>query len=400
MYMPLVAAEDGIVQFIKQIGVTLAPGDILGILTLDDPARVKHAKPFEGILPALGMPSVVGNKPHQRFQHFLTILNDTLDGFDNQAIMISTLKDLIESLHDVELPYSEMTATMSSIAGRIPPKLEENIRNTVAGAKTMGTEFPAMRLKKLIQNYIQENVRPAEEAMFRTQITSVLDIVERYLQGLKEHEVVVFADLLARYEQTECLFNGSIEAKVLELRQEHKDDLSKVVSLVRSHAKTQNKGQLVMALLDHVRSSGLIISNPESRMYRVLQSLAALEAKYVWFFQPFSFFLILEIRASTGVALKAREVLIACQMPSYDERLHQMGEILKASLHHSFYGQDSGTKCVDSTIVTNTIYSLLFRAPSVETLRELIDSRYTVFDVLPHFFNYQDNWVILGQQLL
>jgi hypothetical protein len=29
---------------IKQLGVSLEPGDILGILTLDDPKRVKHAK--------------------------------------------------------------------------------------------------------------------------------------------------------------------------------------------------------------------------------------------------------------------------------------------------------------------------------------------------------------------
>ena len=56
MYMPLVASEDGIVQFVKQPGVSLEPGDILGILTLDDPARVKHAKPFEGLLPPMGTP--------------------------------------------------------------------------------------------------------------------------------------------------------------------------------------------------------------------------------------------------------------------------------------------------------------------------------------------------------
>jgi hypothetical protein len=37
-----------------------------------------------------------------------------------------------------------------------------------------------------------------------------------------------------------------------------------------------------------------------------------------------------------------------------------------------------------------------FRTPSVETLRELIDSRYTVYDVLPSFFNYSDNWITLG----
>ena len=62
MYMPLVASEDGIVQFVKQPGVSLEPGDVLGILTLDDPTRVKHAKPFEGSFPDMGNPSVVGNK--------------------------------------------------------------------------------------------------------------------------------------------------------------------------------------------------------------------------------------------------------------------------------------------------------------------------------------------------
>ena len=61
MYMPLVASEDGIVQLIKQPGVSLEPGDILGILTLDDPARVKHAKPFEGLLPTMGTPAPTGN---------------------------------------------------------------------------------------------------------------------------------------------------------------------------------------------------------------------------------------------------------------------------------------------------------------------------------------------------
>jgi acetyl-CoA carboxylase/biotin carboxylase 1 len=35
------------------------------------------------------------------------VLNDILDGYDNQAIMHSTLKDLIDTLHDSGLPYSE-----------------------------------------------------------------------------------------------------------------------------------------------------------------------------------------------------------------------------------------------------------------------------------------------------
>ena len=39
MYMPLTASEDGVVQFVKQPGVGLGPGDILGILTLDEIGR-------------------------------------------------------------------------------------------------------------------------------------------------------------------------------------------------------------------------------------------------------------------------------------------------------------------------------------------------------------------------
>src|SRR6266545_906280 len=104
MYMPLVASEDGVVQLLKQPGVSLEPGDILGVLTLDDPGRVRHAKPFEGLLPSMGSPGVVGSKPHQSLARCLATLNDILDGFDNQSVMNATLKDLIEVLHDPQLP--------------------------------------------------------------------------------------------------------------------------------------------------------------------------------------------------------------------------------------------------------------------------------------------------------
>jgi len=331
MYMPLTASEDGIVQFVKQPGVSLEPGDILGILTLDDPARVKHAKTFEGLLPSVGTPSVIGNRPHQRFRYLTGIFNDILDGFDNQAIMHSTLKDLIDTLHDPELPYSQMNVVMSSLSGRIPAKLEENIRTTLETAKAKGdnTEFPAIRLKKILDNFVQENIRPTEEAMFRGQISPISEVVERYIQGLKEHEINVLGDLLKKYADTEALFSGSIEARVLALREQNKDNLDKVVSLVLSHTRAQSKSKLVMALLDHVKASGLTVLNPDSFMYQALQSLAALEN-----------------RSSTAVALKAREVLISCQMPSYEERRAQMEAILKSSITSSFYGEGSGARFV------------------------------------------------------
>ncbi|KDQ26722.1 hypothetical protein PLEOSDRAFT_51540 [Pleurotus ostreatus PC15] len=366
MYMPLVASEDGTVQLVKQPGVSLEPGDILGILTLDDPGRVKHAKPFEGLLPALGLPAVVGGKPHQRLYHSIGILNDILDGFDNQSIMNSTLKELLEVLHDPELPYSEVSAILGALSGRMPSKLEDSIRAALDAAKSKSgghNEFPHNRLKRILEHYVQDNVLPQDRAMFRSKLEAFFDVLERYSGGPKGHELATIANLLERYESTEKLFGGSIEARVLALREANKDDLDKVVGLVLSHIKAQSKAKLVLALLDCIKSTGLNVANTESRLYQVLQNLAALEAK-----------------SSTQVSLKAREVLILGQMPSYEERLLQMETIIKTAVSNNVYGeQETGS-----------------RTPSAEILKELSDSRYTVFDVLPAFFSHEDPLVTLA----
>lgn len=45
----------------------------------------------------------------------------------------------------------------------------------------------------------------------------------------------------------------------------------------------------------------------------------------------------------------------------------------------------------------NLIIIPLVRTPSPEALKELTDSRWVVFDVLPTFFNHDDPWVSLGK---
>ena len=281
MYMPLVASEDGVVQLIKQPGVSLEPGDILGILTLDDPKRVKHAKPFDGLLPEMGLPSVTGNKLDQRLVRCLSVLNDILDGFDNQAIMSTTLKELIELLHEPELPYAEVHTILSTLSGRLPTKLEESIRSAldIGKAKGEGHEFPAVRIKKVVEHYIQDHVLPQDRTLFRMQLQTLLDTLERFINGLKGHETVTLATLLERYEETEKLFGGSIETRVLALREQYKDELDKAIGFVLSHIKVQSKVKLVLALLDYVKTSGLAVSNPDNRLHKVLQGLAVLEAK-------------------------------------------------------------------------------------------------------------------------
>ena len=64
--------------------------------------------------------------------------------------------------------------------------------------------------------------------------------------------MVTIASLPELYERIEKLFGGSIEARVLALQEQNKDDLEKVASLVLSHIKVQSKAKLVLALLDYM----------------------------------------------------------------------------------------------------------------------------------------------------
>ena len=281
MYMPLICTEAGVPHFVKQVGVSLEPGALLGILTLDDPSRVKHAKPFEGQLPSMGHPSVVGNKPHQQLATQIEILNNILDGYDNSAIMNSTLKELMVVLQNHDLPFSEVSAVLSALSGRMPSKLEDAVRAVLdAGKHKAGhKEFPAPRIIKIIETFLQDNLTPVERPLVRSKIVPLLDVLERYKHGLKGHEHATIAILLHRYVATEKLFGGSIEERVLKLREEHKDNLDEVAALVLSHTKAQNKNKLVMALLDMIKDAGTWSSTGDDGLSSVMKELASLDSK-------------------------------------------------------------------------------------------------------------------------
>lgn len=366
MYMPLIAAEDGHVQLIKQPGATLEAGDILGILSLDDPSRVKHATPFGGQLPNFGLPKIVGNKPFQKFALLKHVLNDILDGYDNQVIMNSTLKDLMEVLRDPELPYGEWSSQFSALHGRMPAKLEQLLSQIVERTKTRKGEFPAKQLHKALERFLEDNVQPSDVASVRASVEPLVIVMDQYHDGLKAHEFKVFIDLLDRYWAVESLFSGHNtrdEDVLLKLRDEHKDDISQVVKYALSHSRVGAKSNLTFAIMEEYRPSKPQNSQVVKFFRPVLKKLTELDA-----------------RATAKVALKAREVLIQCALPSLEERAGQMEHILRSSVVESRYGETGWEH----------------RTPNQDVLREVIDSKYTVFDVLPHFFAHADPWVSLA----
>ncbi|KAL8948361.1 MAG: hypothetical protein Q9222_005445 [Ikaeria aurantiellina] len=366
MYMPLITQEAGNVQLIKQPGATLAAGDILGILALDDPSRVKHAQPFQGQLPALGPPQVVGTKPPQRFALLHSILRNILQGFDNQVIMASTLNELVEVLRDPELPYGEWNAQFSALHSRMPNKLEAQFTQTIERSRSRKADFPAKLLQKALTRFLEENVSPGDAKLLRTALTPLNEVMDRYVDGLKAHEFDVFCKLLDQYYDVEKLFstrNARDEDVILKLREENKDDILKVVHTVLSHSRIGAKNNLVLAIME---------------MYRPNKPNAGNVAKY---FRPMLRKLTdLESRSTAKVTLKAREILIQCAMPSLEERTSQLEHILRSSVVESRYGETGWDH----------------REPDLDVLREVIDSKYTVFDVIPQFFGHPDPWVSLA----
>ena len=365
MYMPLIAQEDGIVQLIKQPGATLEAGDILGILALDDPSKVKHAQPFMGQLPDLGPPQVVGSKPPQRFSLLHGILQNILAGFDNQVIMGTTLKELLEVLRNPELPYGSWMAQSSALHSRMPQKLDAQFESIVEKARQRRTEFPAKQLQRTLNRFL-EDMPAGDAALLRTALEPLADVMDRYAEGLKAHEFRVFTDLLDQYWKVEKLFSSTTlrdEDVILKLREEHKEDIMNVVHTVLSHSKMGAKNNLVVAILDIYRPNQSGVGNVAQYFRPSLRKLADLES-----------------RATAKVALKARELLIQLALPSLEERKAQMEHILRSSVVESKYGETGWEH----------------REPDLDVLKEVVDSKFTVFDVLPIFFNHQDPWVALA----
>ena len=366
MYMPLITQEAGTISLIKQPGATLEAGDMLGILALDDPSRVKHAQPFSGQLPDLGPPQVIGSKPPQRFAQLHSILTNILQGFDNQVIMASTLKELIEVLRDPELPYGEWNAHASALHARMPSKLDTQFTQIVDRSKARGVEFPAKQLSKTLARFLDENVSAGDAGLLKSALEPLIAVMNKYYDGLKVHELNVFCKLLDTYYEVEKLFssrNARDEDVVLKLREENKDDVNKVVHTVLSHSRIGAKNNLILAILDMYRPNLPNVGNVSKYFKPSLRKLTELES-----------------RATAKVSLKAREVLIQCALPSLEEREAQMEHILRTSVLESRYGESAWDH----------------REPDFEALREVVDSRYTVFDVLTKFFAHPDPWVSLA----
>ncbi|EDO19481.1 hypothetical protein Kpol_1018p8 [Vanderwaltozyma polyspora DSM 70294] len=358
MQMPLVAQESGIIQLLKQPGSTISAGDIIAILTLDDPSKVKHALPFEGMLPEYGSPTIEGTKPGYKFKSLVSTLENILNGYDNQVTMNSSLQQLIEVLRNAELPYSEWNMNISALHARLPSKLDDQLNQLVERSSKRGASFPARQLTKILEVGVKQ--AEADASILSATVEPLFDITRRYENGLEAHEHAVFVGFLEEYYNVEKLFTGPNvreENIILKLRDENSENLERVVSIVLSHAKVSAKNNLMLSILKHYQPLCKMSSEVSSTFLPPLQHIVELDSKL-----------------TAKIALQAREILIQGALPTVKERTEQIEHILKSSVVKAAYGQANSKRM----------------EPDAEILKSLIDSNFVVFDVLTPFLSNSD----------
>ncbi|XP_028270703.1 acetyl-CoA carboxylase 2 isoform X5 [Parambassis ranga] len=359
MVMTLTVQQSGCIHFVKRPGAVLQPGCVVAHIELDDPSSIHRVELNTATLPPQQPLPMVGEKLHQVFHSVLENLIKVMDGYClEEPYFSSKLKQwvatLMKTFRDPSLPLLELQEIMTSVAGRIPPSVEKDIRKVMAQYASNITsvlcQFPSQRIANILDSHAATLQRKADREVFFMNTQSIVQLVQRYRSGIRGYMKSVVLDLLKRYLQVEMQFQQAHYDKcVINLREQHKPDMSPVLDYIFSHAQVSKKNILVTMLIDQLCGRDPTLADELMVILNELTQLSKME--------------------NSKVALRARQVLIASHLPSYELRHNQVESIFLSAI--DMYGHQF----------------------CPENLKKLILSETSIFDVLPNFF-YHANQVV------
>ncbi|XP_030077915.1 acetyl-CoA carboxylase 1 isoform X4 [Microcaecilia unicolor] len=359
MVMTLTAAESGCIHYVKRAGAVLEPGCIIAKLQLDDPSRVQQAELYTGPLPQIQSSALRGEKLHRVFHCALDNLMNVMNGYCMPEPYFSNkvkewVEWLMKTLRDPSLPLLELQDIMTSVSGRIPPNVEKSIKKEMAQYASNITsvlcQFPSQQIANILDSHAATLNRKSDREVFFMNTQSIVQLVQRYRSGNRGHMKAVVMDLLRQYLKVEIQFqHGHYDKCVFSLREENKSELGTVVNYIFSHAQVTKKNLLVTMLIDQLCGRDPTLTD---ELLNILMELTQLSKT-----------------TNAKVALRARQVLIASHLPSYELRHNQVESIFLSAI--DMYGHQF----------------------CIENLQKLILSETSIFDVLPNFF-YHSNQVV------
>ncbi|CAF0748849.1 unnamed protein product [Brachionus calyciflorus] len=352
MIMELRSTVSGVIQHVKRNGSVLEVGAVIARLQVDDTSLVQQVQLYKEKFPKPQGPKVKGNKLHQVFQSTKESLCHILDGYSYPEPYFkeraeSAVNCLMNALRDPSLPLLELQELISSIQGRIPQVVEKSIYRLISqyanNLTSVLAQFPSQQIANVIDTYANSIEKKNEREAFFATVQCIVQLVQRYRNGIKGHMKSVIQNLIKQYIAVEGQFQHSNYDKCINnLRELHKDNMEAVLNVIFSHANYSNKNQLVIMLINVLFSKDPTLTD---ELTSSLQELTQLK-------NP----------KNAKVSLKARQVLIAFQQPPYEQRHNQMESMFLSAIN--MYGHKM---CQDS-------------------LQKLILSETSIFDVLHSFF--------------
>ncbi|XP_072165037.1 acetyl-CoA carboxylase-like [Diadema setosum] len=359
MVMSLRVNESGCIHYVKRAGAVLDQGSVVAKLDLDDPSRVQKAQVFTGKFPEPTGVQNVGFKLNQKFRKIKEAADNIMNGYclsdPHFTKKCAEITDkLMSALRDPALPLLEMQAMVASISGRVPSSVESEIRrllnNYSSNITSVLCQFPSQQIANVLDRYAATLQKKADRETFFMHTQGIVQLVQRYRNGIRGHMKSIIQELLQRYLEVERRFQqGPYDKCIVALRDEFKGDMTSVFNIIFSHCKVQSKNKLVVGLIDRLssRESGLT-----DELTPILGKLTTLNKT-----------------DNSKVALRSRQALIAAHQPSYELRHNQVESIFLSAI--DMYGHQY---CPDS-------------------LKKLIMSETTIFDVLPDFFFHMNSVV-------
>ncbi|KAF6778945.1 hypothetical protein AHF37_01156 [Paragonimus kellicotti] len=368
-----------------------------------------------------------GEKLHHHFSRLLASLEQVLLGYALPEPFLTpwinqSLENLMSFLHDPRLPLLELQDTIAHLAGRLPPQLERELRTQAklyAGQVTsVMAHFPSKQILRLIDSHIHRIRRgagrrspsdltaiqsqEAEVVKFQQTVQRLVDLSERYLNGLRGHAVHVLSQLLlgyvvveryfqhgqydkctrqllARCHSTSAWANDSTNQNNHDEEEESSDtqasdarlcldsvppalqnliqphSIADIVAVIFSHRQLAAKNALIVRLIELLRERRELSTTCDLK--GSLKALTELGAT-----------------GNSKVALSARQLLISLQTPSYELRRNQAESIFLSAVD---------------------LYGNQFHP---ENLHKIITSETVVFDILTDFF-YHTNQTVASAAL-
>ncbi|KAG7265279.1 hypothetical protein CRUP_008184 [Coryphaenoides rupestris] len=296
-----------------------------------------EAELYTGVLPVIQAVALRGEKLHRVF-------HSTLD-----HLLKEWVERLMKTMRDPSLPLLELQDIMTSVSGRIPPAVEKAIKKEMAQYASNITsvlcQFPSQQIANILDSHAATLNRKSDREVFFMNTQSIVQLVQK------------------QYLKVEVQFqNGHYDKCVFALREENKGDMANVLNYIFSHAQVTKKNLLVTMLIDQLCGRDSTLTD---ELMAILTELTQLSKT-----------------TNAKVALRARQVLIASHLPSYELRHNQVESIFLSAI--DMYGHQF---CIENLQVYVRRAYIAYELNSVQH-RQLRDNTCVVL-IASHLPSYE-----------